>query len=178
MAESRTELLDSLLHSNKKRVLVGALCGVAAGFVLLLISMLFTPPGSGKLWWIQILATPFFDGTFMVWLKADSFFGGSALAYDAGPSVFIAGFAFFLFLSLLCGAIVGKMTTNSEVPRMAFYGFVFGFLCWLASNMFGPNFLNYAALQNVGQVTRLAMFMSFGVSLGVFLALASRILKV
>jgi hypothetical protein len=50
-----TEILDSLLHPNLKRVILGGVCGVAAGCVLLLLSTFFTAEGASKLWWLQLL---------------------------------------------------------------------------------------------------------------------------
>lgn len=162
---SRTELLDSLLHTNVKRVFVGIFCGFAAGVLLLLATtFLKNDPQAPALWWLHLMGS--------------AFFGGPALAYDAPDSFVISGALFHFFLSGLCGFAVGKMTTTGEVKKLAGYGLVLGGLCWLASNMFGTDFLNIYALEAVGQWTRVFLFVLFGVSLGVFMALASKALKV
>jgi hypothetical protein len=157
-----TEILDSLLHSNMKRVIVGALCGLAAGVVMLLLSTLFTPEGASRMWWLQ--------------LAASFCFGNQASAFDASKSVFIDGAAVHFGISLFLGLLFGKMTTSKSFFRLAAYALVLGGLCWLASNMFAPDFFDVVALGSVKEWTRMFLFQSFTLSLAFFLSLAVRLI--
>ena len=160
---SRTELTDSLLHTNVKRMLLGIVCGILSGFVMLAITTLFTPEGSSKLWWLQ--------------LAASMFHGGEAFSYEAGQSVFITGFLIHLFFSGFCGFLLGKMTTTHSFQKLTTYGLVLGGLCWLASNMFGPDLFNVQGLDAVGEWARIAFFVPFGIIAGLLLAVTSRALR-
>ncbi len=159
-----TVLLDSFLHPSLKRVGVGIFSGLLAGVVMIFVSSLFQVETAGKLWWLQ--------------LTASAVFGGKAFLLSAPTSVFLVGAIVHFACASLCGFMVGKMTKANAFGRMLFYTFVLGFLCWLGSNMFGPDFLDYQFLQSVGQWMRLAIFMSFTLSLGVIMCTLGRILKV
>jgi hypothetical protein len=158
-----TEILDSLLHPNLKRVILGGICGVAAGLVMLLLSTLFTPDGASKLWWLQ--------------MAASICFGGQAASFDAPTSVFIDGALWHFGISFFLGALVGKMTTTRSFLRLWVYGLVLGGLCWLASNMFATDFLDLSALGAVREWTRMFLFQSFTVTLAFFLSLAVRLIQ-
>ncbi len=163
-SDTRTEVLDSLLHSNIKRMAVGVFCGIVASTIMLLVSSFFQVETAGRLWWLQ--------------LTGSLIFNGKAFSYSAPPAVYITGLIIHVFLGALCGFIVGKMTRHNELGRMLFYTFVLGFLCWLASNMFGPDFLDFQFLQSIGQWVRLTIFMSFTLSLGFLMSTLGKILKV
>jgi len=156
-----TEILDSLLHPNLKRVILGGICGVAAGCVMLPLSTLFTPAGASKLWWLQ--------------LAASVCFGGQASAFDVGANVLLDGALWHFGISLFLGLLFGKITTSTSFRRLAVYSLVLGGLCWLASNMFAPDFFDVNALGAVREWTRMFLFQSFTVSLALFLSLAVRI---
>ena len=162
LAPEETHLVDSLLHSNVKRVVVGAICGVASGLLLLWGTTLFTPDGAGQLWWIQLMAS--------------TFCGGKALAYEVSSQTLIAGLGVHFGLSVINGLFFGKMTTSRDAKKLAGYGLVLGALCWLASNMFAPDFLDVEGLSAVGEWTRVFLFVPFGVSLGLFMSVASHVL--
>ena len=162
--ESRTQLIDSLMHLNIKRIAVGIVCGLIAGVVMIFVTSLFQIETTGKLWWLQ--------------LTASMIYGGRAFLAETPQSVFIAGAMVHFSVAALCGFIVGKMTSRNDLGRLLFYTFVLGFLCWLSSNMFGPDFLDYQFLLSVGQFVRLVIFMSFTLSLGVLMSLLGKTLKV
>ena len=152
-----TRLVDSLLHTNFKRVVVGAFCGACSGVLLLALS-------TNKLWWIQLMAS--------------MCSGGQALSFDLTKSVLVSGLFVHFGFSVLNGLIFGKMTTSSKMSRLMGYGLVLGGLCWLASNMFAPDFLSVEALNGLAQWTRVFLFVTFGVSIGFFMSIASKALKV
>lgn len=151
-----TEILDSLLHPSLKRVILSGICGLAAGCVMLFLSTLFTPAGAGKLWWLQ--------------LTASICFGGQASSFEVSNGILFDGALWYFGISLLLGVIFGKMTTSKAFPRLAVYGLVLGGLCWLASNMFAPDFFDIVALGSVKEWTRMFLFQSFTVSLAFFLS--------
>jgi hypothetical protein len=161
---SRTELIDSLLHTNTKRVVVGTVCGLAAGLVMLLASGFFTPAGMTKTWWLQILGS--------------ACFGGDALAQEVPPGVLTSGIITHFVFSAFLGFVFGKVTTSSIMVRNVFYAFVLGVLLWIGSNLFGPNFFNILALNDVGQWSRFFFFEVYCLSLGVLMTVASKALKV
>jgi hypothetical protein len=156
------ELLDSLLHSNIKRVILGALCGLASGCVMILVSTLFTPAGAGHYWWLQ--------------LAASFCYGGQASAYEVPSQVMTAGFLWHFGISAFLGLLFAKMTTSKCLPRLLAYGLVLGGLCWLASNMFAPDFFNITALGNVKEWARMFIFQSFTLSLAAFMSIVSNLL--
>jgi hypothetical protein len=141
-----------------KRVVIGVFCGIASGLVLLGISTLFTPVGASKMWWLQLMGS--------------AVYGGNAFAYDAASQVYLAGLTIHLAVSAFCGLLMGKMTTSTKVSKLATYGLVLGGFCWLASNMFAPDLFNVQVLDTVGEWTRVALFVPFGILIGVFLGLA------
>jgi Na+/proline symporter len=156
-----TEILDSLLHPDLKRVIVGGICGLAAGCVMLLLSSFFTTDGASKLWWLQ--------------MAASICFGGQASSFDASKSVFIDGALWHFGISLFLGLLFGKMTTSKSFTRLAIYGLVLGGFCWLASNMFAPDFFDIVALGSVKEWTRMFLFQSFTLSMAFFLSIAVRL---
>jgi hypothetical protein len=160
--------LDSLLHTNIKRIIVGIVSGLLAGVVLLLITMAFTPEGAPKHWWLLLTGSVAFTRNHI----ANG--NGWALAWDGHPEVLIAGLVVHFFLAALCGFLVGKMTRSNDTPKLMAYGLVLGGLCWLASNMFAPDFLDVQFLQSVGQWVRLVIFMSFTLSLGFLMSVLGR----
>ncbi|MCC6277008.1 MAG: hypothetical protein IT289_03720 [Oligoflexia bacterium] len=160
---SRTELIDSLMHQKTARLAVGILAGLAAGAVFLLITVVLKPSDRSALWWPQLLSTVCF--------------GGQGLSFDAPFSVYALGLVMHFSLAGLCGLIVGKMTTGNDLAKLTFYGFVLGLLCWLATNMFGPNVMFVESLREVGQWTRAAFFIPFGVCVGVFLGIGAKSLN-
>lgn len=160
---SRTELTDSLLHTNWKRVIVGVICGIAAGMLMLILTTFFGLPDDGKLWWIQLLGT--------------ACYGGQAMAYSAGSNVYVSGFILHFAIAALCGLIMGKATRSSNIGNLVVYGIVLGGLCWLSSNMFAPDFVDQGRLHSFGQWARVFVFVPFGACLGFFMALASKALK-
>jgi hypothetical protein len=127
---------------------------------MILVTMLFQVETAGKLWWLR--------------LTASSVFFGKAFSLNAPPTVFVVGAIVHFALAGFCGFLVGKMTTTNNLGRMLFYTFVLGFLCWLASNMFAPDFLDVQFLQSVGQWVRLVIFMSFTLSLGFLMSVLGR----
>lgn len=161
---SRTELTDSLLHTNWKRVMVGLVCGLAAGMFMLILTTFFGLPDDGKLWWIQLLGSVCY--------------GGQAMAYAAPGNVFMTGFIVHFAIAGLCGLIMGKATRSGNFSNLIMYGIVLGGLCWLASNMFAPDFVDQGRLHSFGQWARVFVFVPFGACLGFFMALASKALKV
>lgn len=163
ISDTATDLTDSLLHTNITRVLLGIICGLAAGVVMLIFTSFFPPAGSTKLWWIN--------------LTASAIFGGEALAYDMATPVMIAGLSVHFAVAALCGFIMGKLTLTKDIKTLVVYGIVLSMLCWLASNMFGPNFLNFEALKEVGQWFRGAIFGVFGLALSLFFGLSVKMLK-
>lgn len=162
-SDTRTELTDSLLHTDIKRIFLGVICGFAAGLFMFGVTTLVTPTGMGKLWWFQLTAT--------------SLYGGQAMAYEVSRSVIIGGVVIHFALACFCGLIVGKLTTTNNVKTLIAYGAVLGGLCWLASNMFAPNFLNIHALDEFGQWSRALVFVSFGMVLGVLMSIAGKATK-
>ena len=160
----RMELLDSLMHTNVKRMIVGIIAGCVAGVVMLIVTMAFNVEGAGTLWWLKFLGS--------------AFFGHKAFLIETSPAVITTGLFVHFFLSALCGFIVGKMTVRNDIPTRLFYTFVLGFLCWLASNMFGPDFFDYQFLTSIGQWLRLLIFMSFTLSLGLIFSVMGKALKV
>jgi len=151
-SDTKTELTDSLLHTDFKRVIIGIVCGVVAGVLMLLVSMAFTPVGYGKLWWFQVLATACCPET--------------ATRFDAPQSVFLSGAIIHFAVCVLLGLAVGKMTSGkSSVGRMFFFGIVLTFLCWLASNMFAPDIFNVSALGMISEWHRVFIFGSFALPL-------------
>jgi hypothetical protein len=162
ISDTATPLTDSLLHTDIRRVLLGAVCGVGSGLVLLAITMILAPAGEPKNWWLHLMASPFY--------------GGNALAYDAPGSVITAGIIFHFAISILLGLGVGKMTQTKSIGRMLFYGFVLGFLCWLASNMFGPDILDVEGLSALSEFHRVLMFWGFSLSLALFIGLGAQFL--
>ena len=171
-ADTRTELTDSLLHTRWLRVIVGGVCGGASGALLLFLTSLFTPVGAGKMWWAQVLATLGAEG------NNPRLIGGEALAFDAAASVINHGLMIHFAISIMLGIVFGKITTSSDPKRLIPYGLVLGGLCWLGSNMFAPDILNVSALDGIAQWSRMFLFQSFTISLAIFMALASKILKV
>jgi hypothetical protein len=161
--DNRTELTDSLLHNDKMRVVLGIISGILAGLVVLGISTLFTSPGAKPLWWLQLMGS--------------AVYGGDAFSFDAPSSVFIVGLLIHLAVSAFCGLLVGKMTRSQSVMRMGTYGLVLGGFCWLASNMFAPDLFDYQVLGTVGQWQRVALFIPFGILIGVSLAVLSRVIQ-
>ena len=160
--DTRTDLTDSLLHTDPKRVFLGLLCGVAAGLLMLVVTFVMPPAGQPKLWWIQLLAT--------------ICYGGSATDFVITTPVLVSGLAWHFGLAALCGLIVGKFTQTTG-PILFFYCFVLGFLCWLASNMFGPATIHQLALDSVGQWHRMLIFQSFTLSLAAFLLIVSKTVR-
>lgn len=163
-SDTKTELLDALLHTNIKRIAVAKVCAFVAALVMLLVSSFFQVETSGKLWWLQLMAS--------------MFYGGKAFVYDAPTSIYVVGFVIHIFFAGLCGFVVGKMTKRNELVPLLFYTFVLGFLTWLASNMFGPDFFDYQFLGSVGQWVRLVIFMSFTLTLGLLMSVVGKALKV
>lgn len=159
-----TELTDSLLHTNVPRIIVGILCGLASGLLMLVLTTATANPGMPKTWWLSLLAT--------------SVYGDAALNFEITQQFFVAGLAVHIFLSCLHGFLMGKMTRTSHLGWLCFYGLVLGGLGWLASNMFGPNVLSQMGLAELGQWHRILLFGSFGLILGVFMSFASKTLKV
>ena len=159
---SRTELLDSLLHSNVKRMILGALSGVLAGCVMLLVTSIVTPEGHGKLWWLQVVASVCF--------------GGQSSAYDAPNSILIVGAIYHFAICAFLGFIFGKITTSRCLKRLAGYGLVLGGLCWLASNMFAVDIFDIHAMVAFKQWTRMLVFQSFTLSLAAFMSITSSVL--
>ncbi len=169
---SRTELTDSILHTNIKRVILGGICGGLSGVLLLILTSFFTPAGAGKMWWPQLLSTIGGDG------NNPRLIGGENLVFDASASVINFGLGVHFAIAVFLGIIFGKLTTSSELKRLMSYGLVLGGLCWLGSNMFAPDILNVAALDGIAQWSRMFLFQSFTISLAIFMALASKVLKV
>jgi hypothetical protein len=135
---------------------------VAAGLVMLLVTAAVAPEGNTRLWWVQLMAT--------------TFFGGSAMSYDVTSNILVAGASLHVAVSLFLGLVFGKITTSRNPLKLALYGLVLGGLCWLASNMFGPDLFDVATLSTFGQWARVFTFVSFGVVLGLFMSVASRAL--
>jgi hypothetical protein len=162
--DSQTVLLDSLLHSNIKRVVAGGVCGLASGFILLFTTSLVTPVGASKLWWLQLMAS--------------ACYGGNAASFEASSSIFTHGAIIHFGVSLFLGVMVGKMTTTGKLPTLLAYGLVLGALCWLSSNMFAPDIFNITALSNIAQWTRMFLFQSFTLSLALFMAISSKALNI
>jgi hypothetical protein len=131
---------------------------------MLIVTSFFQIETAGKLWWLQ--------------LTGSLFFGGAALTAAAPIKVYVAGLFVHFAVAILCGLLVGKMTRRNNLGSMMFYTFVLGFLCWLSSNMFAPDFLDYQFLQSVGQWLRLLIFESFTLSLGLLMSVVGKILKV
>jgi hypothetical protein len=148
--------MDSFLHHNCKRMVVGVVSGVLAGCVMLFVTSLVTPAGHTKLWWLQILAS--------------ACFGGQASAYNASTAVIMDGALIHFGVCAFLGFVFGKITTSHGVKRLMIYGLVLGGLCWLASNMFAPDFFNIQALGDFRQWTRMLVFQSFTLSLGAIMA--------
>jgi len=161
---SKHELTDSLLHNNVKRVLVGVFCGLISGAFMLGLTFLLAKPGTTKLWWIQLVASVFY--------------GGEAFAIDASSSILMSGIALHFGVSAFCGLLMGKMTRTYSLSKLAAYGLVLGGFCWLATNMFGPDFIMPQALDAVSQWVRIGIYLPFTISLGLLLGLFSRILKI
>jgi len=153
----KNELLDSLLHNDKKRVAIGVFCGLVAGCVMLFITTFFTPVGAGSLWWLQ--------------LTASICFGGEASVFNPPSSIIVDGALWHFGVSAFLGLLFGKMTQSTNVRKLMTYGLVLGGLCWLASNMFAPDFLNIHALGTVNQWTRMLFFQSFTLSLAVLMSI-------
>ena len=156
-----THIVDSLLHNNWKRVFFGGVCGILSGLLLLFLSTFIRPVGTNTVWFLQLMAT--------------FCHGGDALAFAAPSAVIMSGAIFHFTLSLINGLVFGKMTKSHSPKRLAGYGLVLGGLCWLASNMFAPDFVSIQGLANLGQWMRVFLFVSFGVSLGLFMSLASKV---
>lgn len=161
---SRTELMDALMHSNTKRIGVGIVSGLLASVVMLVVTSFFHIETTGRLWWLQLMGSTVFQG--------------KAFLAETPTSVFVIGLVVHLALAALAGFAVGKMTTRNDLKRLLFYTFVLGFLCWLASNMFGPDILDYQFLLSVGQWVRVVIFMSFTLSLGVLMSFLGKALNV
>lgn len=163
-ATQKMELLDSLMHTNVKRMIVGVVAGLIAGVVMLVVTMAFSVEGAGSLWWIKFLAS--------------ACFGHKAFLIEGSAAVIPAGLFLHFLLSAICGFVVGKMTVRNDLGTRLFYTFVLGFLTWLATNMFGPDFFDYQFLISISQWLRLLIFMSFTLSLGVIFSFMGKALKV
>ncbi|MBK9293943.1 MAG: hypothetical protein IPM57_05785 [Oligoflexia bacterium] len=120
-SDTKTELLDALLHTNLKRIAVAKLCAFAASLIMLMVTSFIQIGTAGKLWWLQLMAS-------MV-------YGGKAFLVDASSTVYIVGFVIHIFFAGMCGFMVGKRT-------------------------------------------RLAIFMSFTLSLGFLMSVVGKVLKV
>jgi hypothetical protein len=159
-APSHTELIDSILHSDKKRMAKGLIAGLAAGFLMVVLSTFFAPAGTGKLWWLQ--------------LAASLIYGGEATRYDSMGPVLATGAVIHFTMSAFLGFVYGKITQTRILGRLLAYGLVLGALCWLSSNMFAPDFLNITALGEVGQWLRMLLFQTFTLSLSFFVYILVR----
>ena len=153
----KNELLDSLLHNDKKRIVLGVICGLLAGCIMLFITTFFTPEGAGSLWWLQ--------------LTASFCYGGEATVLNPPMSLLINGAFWHFGVSAFLGLLFGKMTTSTCLKTLLPYGLVLGGICWLGSNMFAPDFLNIHALGAVKQWTRMFFFQSFTLSLAVLMSI-------
>ena len=161
-SDTSTELTDSLLHTNVPRIILGIICGMASGAIMLGLTMLCPPVGLERMWWIQFAST--------------IFYGGTAMDFAISTKVLLTGLGVHFFFCCLCGLIMGKITRSEDPVKMAIYGLVLGGLCWLATNMWGPNFLDWNTLKNLGQWYRGILYVTFTMSMGVFIAIASRAL--
>jgi len=159
----KNELLDSLLHSDKKRVVLGGICGLASGCLMLFLTTFFKPADANSLWWLQ--------------LAASFCSGGDAAVKDVPTHILVNGALWHFGASLFLGLLFGKMTTSTNIKRLLAYGLVLGGLCWLASNMFAPDLFNIYALAAVKEWTRMFLFQSFTLSLAVFMGITSSVFK-
>jgi hypothetical protein len=155
----KNELLDSLLHNDKKRMVFGVVCGLISGCIMLFITTFFAPEGAGPLWWLQ--------------LTASICYGGEASILNPPSSIIMSGALWHFGVSAFLGLLFGKMTLTTDIGKLLAYGLVLGGICWLGSNMFAPDFLNVHALGAVKEWTRMFFFQSFTLSMAVLMAIAT-----
>ena len=136
-----------------KLALVGAVSGVIAGFVMIVLMMIVTAIAGQEFW-----ATP-------KWI-ADAIYGSDWLGFNVQDVV--TGLVIHFLLSIILGAVFGMIAVplTSQPRQVLIFGLVWGILAWILLTLLAMRAVDETMAQQVPVVPWFVVHLIFGLILG------------